>query len=79
METKYIPIANAKKVALQTRARVIQQKIITKLYSVQITVGKVPYKDPHVLLLTASQIHSHSFFFFKLPIWTLPHNYIAII
>lgn len=78
METKYIPIANAKKVALQTRARVIQQKIITKLYSVQITVGKVPYKDPHVLLLTASQIHSH-IFFFKLPIWTLPHNYIAII
>lgn len=67
METKYIPIANAKKVALQTRARVIQQKIITKLYSVQITVGKVPYKDPHVLLLTASQIHSHIFFFSSCP------------
>lgn len=57
-----------KKVALQMRAHVIKKKILTKLYSVQITVCKVHYKDPHFSLLRASQIHSQSSCVFKLPI-----------
>lgn len=82
MEIKYISIANAKKGSFTNEGTCnLKKKILTKLYSVQITVCKVHYKDPHFSLLRASQIHSQSSFqsVFKLPIWTLPRTAILLL